>query len=609
MADQKNLIQRKLIISFSLIGAVLIAGSFFILQLSIDSTFRTLEADQSRKDAADVELAIEQQIESIAWFNRDYASWDETYEAMVNLESMPSYSERILSFEQWPDLDINIDGMLLFDTGGKLVAGTLFHHTEDKEVAIERVFSDLLTSKYNGFTTDIADPNLVSEISGFVSTPEGLLIVVSGPILKSDYSGESSGRFLTVHYLNPERLEEIGHRARVELELLPGTAVESETPSESHVVRHLPLKDILGNTVSVVEIRTPRDISLAGVESIRNAMWFLGIAILVTVILSWLALRQLMVQPLLSLKRHVSDMRETGSLASRYHSTVKDEVGTLADEIDFLAGNLDMSQTQLTIARDQAELSSRAKSEFLATMSHELRTPLNGVIGMTDVLIRSDLNAQQQGFAETVLKSGQTLLKLIDDILDFSNMSAGHTEIINARFKVEELLQEVGAVVSAAAEEKGLHYHVNLDHKLPDTVVADRQRLRMVLLNLLDNAVKFTHYGEVVLTIDCLEHSNSDDKETLILSFAVTDTGVGIEQENLGAIFDTFSQADGSTTREFGGTGLGLSISKGLVEMMGGEITVRSVHGEGSEFCFIVKVRTATLALKEDDRSAVQEAT
>jgi signal transduction histidine kinase len=378
----------------------------------------------------------------------------------------------------------------------------------------------------------------------------------------------------------------------------------SEHSSKSHIIKHLPLKDISGNTLTVVEIRTPRDISMAGGISIRNAMLFLSIAILVTIMLSWLALRQLMVQPLLSLKRHVSYMRETGDLTAGYHASVKDEVGTLADEIDFLAGNLDMSRTQLTLARDQAESASRAKSEFLAAMSHELRTPLNGVIGMADILMRSELTHQQQCFVEAVMSSGQSLLKLIDDILNFSNMSSGHMEISNVSFSVETLLQEVSAVASAAAQENGLRYQMLSDNKLPDTIVADRQRLKQVLLNLLDNAVKFTHSGEVVLSIDCLDRNDGDDSNALTLSFAVRDTGVGIEEENIGSIFDTFSQADGSTTREFGGSGLGLSISKGLVEMMGGGITVRSVYGEGSEFRFIVQARNETLAATDDERSA-----
>jgi signal transduction histidine kinase len=603
LADQENLIQRKIIISFLLIGVVLIAGSYFILQLSIDSTFRKLEEKQSRKEVADIEVAIEHLIENQTLFNRDYARWDDTYDAVVNPDVLPHYVERFLSYEQWTPYP-GADGMLMFDADGAFVAGTLLDDTHEEELSIQKIILDELDSKFSGFTPDIAVRDLTTEISGLMQTPEGLLLLVSVPIRNSENNREPAGRFLVAHFLNAERFEAIARRARVELELLPAMSAASEHSSKSHIIKHLPLKDISGNTLTVVEIRTPRDISMAGGISIRNAMLFLSIAILVTIMLSWLALRQLMVQPLLSLKRHVSYMRETGDLTAGYHASVKDEVGTLADEIDFLAGNLDMSRTQLTLARDQAESASRAKSEFLAAMSHELRTPLNGVIGMADILMRSELTHQQQCFVEAVMSSGQSLLKLIDDILNFSNMSSGHMEISNVSFSVETLLQEVSAVASAAAQENGLRYQMLSDNKLPDTIVADRQRLKQVLLNLLDNAVKFTHSGEVVLSIDCLDRNDGDDSNALTLSFAVRDTGVGIEEENIGSIFDTFSQADGSTTREFGGSGLGLSISKGLVEMMGGGITVRSVYGEGSEFRFIVQARNETLAATDDERSA-----
>lgn len=600
LATQKNLIQRKIIISFALIGAALVAGCFVILLLSIDSTFKKLEAEQSLKDISDAERAIERQIETLSAFNRDYAAWDETYEAMANRSSLRRYLERNLSLEQWPELGLGTDGMLLFDTDGVFVGGTLLEYTHEQELSTKSIVLDELEAQYDGFTKGISESDLPDEVTGFINTSQGLLLIVSGPIRNSDAQGESRGRFLAVRFLNSERLAAMGRRARVELNLIPDATKAADDPASAfnsnYVVQHFPIRDPLGTTLALVEVRTPRDISLAGAKSVQNAMWFLSLAIIAAIILAWLALRRLMVQPLLSLKTHVADMRETGDLASRYNARVQDEVGALGDEIDFLAVKLDTSHTQLTLARDKAESTSRVKSEFLSTMSHELRTPLNGVIGMTDLLLNTKLAEKQQHLAKTAMSSAHMLLKLINDILDFSQISSVDAKPENSQFSMNQMLREVNTLISDAAQNKGIDYQVSVDDNVPDTLVADGLRLKQVLLNLLDNAVKFTESGSVGLSIDCPELGKAWAEDSLKLEFTVSDTGVGIRSEDQGTIFELFSQADNSSTRAFGGVGLGLSISKDLVEMMGGEIVVSSVYGQGSEFFFTIPAKVVSLS-------------
>lgn len=373
-------------------------------------------------------------------------------------------------------------------------------------------------------------------------------------------------------------------------------------------------QEILG----YITVRIGKDTVVLMEKSILNGNLVISMIVAVALLLLLLAITRRLTNPLERLSATMKQAEEGDSI-------VRAEVGGPVDITDMqhafnsMMEVLESRQRDLMHAMAAALESARVKGEFAANVTHELRTPMNAVLGMLDLLMNMGLTPKQTEYVETAKTSGENLLELIDDILNFSENDASSTSIVKEDCYIQELLDDVINLLSNQALKKKLDFGYLLDDAVPRVIHSDPSRLRQVLINLVGNAIKFTDIGEVSIHIDVVEgvsNNSTSNNETLsenkqnseeevLVRFEVRDCGIGISEEDQKRIFEAFTQADSSSTKEYEGTGLGLAISKQIVDLMGGEITVSSESGKGSSFCFTVPTPRRNISVPSDSMASV----
>ncbi len=591
---------KKITLLMLVLGACFSAGSYFALRLTIYPAFEALERDAAARDRSRISQLLSSDLRALEVLNMEYSLWDQTYE--YALGNRPSYPDENLDPIYWHSVETHM--MMLFGTDGELLYGLIADPETGERLDLDKEFVDPLTPEHPLVTIGSIEDNR----KALLRTKSGLLQVVSYPILKTSAEGPAAGTLISGQFLSDSRISELGRRAAASVELhaldfddtrrqaLP----DANRPFDIHddtvdivytddtIFSRQVLTDVSGRPIAVLEIGTPRDIANTGTKTIYAATLFLLVSGIIFLLSALVFLQQQIVGPLKRLTRRILQIQRTGNLNTPLDIESSDEVGALGKEFKALTARLAQAQSELESTRDEAIALAAAKGEFLARMSHEIRTPMNGILGMTELLRNTSLETTQRRYTDTIYSSAGSLLEIINDILDFSRIEAGRLEMERVLFDLREVAEETATSLADQAQQKGLELNVVVPPHMHALVLGDPLRLRQILTNLVGNAIKFTEKGEVILRLAANERN--DDK--LGVRIEVEDTGIGIPEDKQSEIFESFTQADGTTTRVYGGTGLGLAISSQLVEMMDGNLEVRSTPGGGSTFYFSVVFET-----------------
>jgi CheY-like chemotaxis protein/HPt (histidine-containing phosphotransfer) domain-containing protein len=591
---------KKTLALFLALGFCICAGGYSALRIAVLPAFEDFEHQSAKQGLLRARGALDAELRAMALMNTEYSAWDDTYEYAMG--SRPEYAKENLGNSYW--LGVDIDMVTVFDADGKLLYSWMSNPVDGTELPANDIISNLLEPGHPLVTHESID----SSVIGLLKTSIGTMQVTSYPVLTTEGAGPIAGTFLSGQLLTEERVKILGQRSTVDLSLhsigaggVPlyvDSVLKNTDPSVDNTATAIIgnsmhafelLHDIVGEPAAILETIQPQTVSEIGQNSIRTTMALLAIGSIGFMLAALLFMQHLIVTPIKGLTEKILDIRHTGNLETEIGIERSDEVGILAEEFNQLATSLNTAKQDLEGARDDALSMSRAKSEFLARMSHEIRTPMNGVLGMTELLGNTALDEKQKRFARTIYESAESLLHIINDILDVSKIESGKVELDIAPFNLRSLVEECLELLADSAHRKNLELVGVIPPGTHTLVEGDALRLRQILINLLGNAVKFTDQGEIVAKVIEL---HSDD-ESIDFRIEVQDSGIGIKPENMEKIFEPFSQEDGSTSRRYGGTGLGLSICSQLVELMGGEIGVESISGDGCTMWF-------TLSLKKD---------
>lgn len=542
---------------------------------TLHDRFRAIENQRATQRALLAKDTLEEAVRQLDLKIVDWSAWDSTYEYVQDPAANETYAKENLLAESFQRMQVSI--VIYLNRKGEAVFARGV--SEDGTQFIDLPASVLAEIQAGRPLVDVGyDGSVEKGVSGLLCLPEGIVVAVSRPILKSDSSGPQMGTLIFGYWFDEARAEALGKLTH--LNLAVRSLPHADAPAHSEpVVRQLSkyvsessvsLQDIYGLPRIELVVTTTKDILAQGKRTITTILWFGGVFVVSFGIATSLVIWRAVLARIANLDEQARAIASDQSRAVRVGLEGDDELASLSLSINQMVERLES-------ARSAAEASARTKSDFLANMSHEIRTPMTAILGFTDLLLDPSTRESERGdFARRIRGGGEHLLEVINDILDFSKIDAGAMkfELIDA--DPSTLVSEIISMCAHRATGKGLELSAEFPTPLPARIRTDPTRLRQILLNLVGNAIKFTEKGGVVVRTEMTPAGT--------LRFSVIDTGVGIAPGALPRMFRAFEQADSSMTRRFGGTGLGLAISNRLASLLNGDLTVSSTLGTGSTF-------------------------